>query len=140
MRRRKLPIAHFYCAVLPLLKQFVYTFECTEPVTHKLHDHQFSFFRDVLACYVKPQYIAGKLSKKLKKLDIIQDSINFLPQKDMFCGNGVAKSVARCHKDDKLVKEFRDKVTSAYISCGEYMQKTLPLANNVLQAAYALDH
>ena len=44
-----------------------------------------------------------------------------------------------CHKDDRLVKKFRDKVTSAYISCREYMHKKRPLANNVLQAASALD-
>ncbi|KAI0220002.1 hypothetical protein LSAT2_028463 [Lamellibrachia satsuma] len=136
-KKKTLLIAHFLCVVLPLLKQFVCTFKCMEPMINKLHVRQFSFFRDVWRCYVKSQYIAGKSSKKLKKLDITQDSNNFLSQKDMFCVNGVAKIVESCHKDDKLVKEFRDKVTSAYISA--YMQKLLPLANNVLQAASALD-
>ena len=45
----------------------------------------------------------------------------------------------RLWRDDKLVKEFRDKVMSVYISCREYIQKKLPLVNNVLQAASGLD-
>ena len=37
-----------------------------------------------------------------------------------------------------VIYKAQRQVTSAYISCGEYMQKKMPLANNILQAASAL--
>ena len=77
----------------------------------------------------------GKSPKKLKKLDIIQSSNNFLPQKDMFCGNGVAKIVERCQAGEGV---SRQSDVSLHFLRLIHAEK-LPLTNNVLQAASALD-
>lgn len=123
---------NFYCSVLPLLKNYVMLFESKTPLIHKLHDKQLDVFRKFLSCFVKPEAL---LSTKMKDLDIEK---NVLQQRDIFYGGSTSTIMKDSHKHT-TVKQFQDKAQEAYISCGKYLQKKLPLENKLLEAASAID-
>ena len=62
-----------------------------------------------------------------------------LDSKRMFVGKEVKEQLKQKKKADREVDSFLEKVSSAYIDCGQYHQKKLPLSKQVLEAFSTLD-
>lgn len=122
-----------FIAVLPLLKEYVCLFQTTEPLVHKLYEKQVKIFKRFLSFFIKPEVLNVKniLSK-----DLITEE-NILSNKHIFIGFGANGTLAKCNKS--LVSEFFTSLKNAYKSCGLYLQKKLPLANEFLKCVSALD-
>ena len=127
----------FFSASLALLKQYVCLFQTSAPMVHKLHDQQEITFRDFLSCFVKPEQITGKTAKALKTLELTSDKV--MKPKDMFLGAQTKRVIAAAPKGCKVVEEFMENVSTAYVTCGKYMQKKLPLDSEVLFALSCID-
>ena len=88
--------------------------------------------RTFLSYFVKPEVLAKcKNAKQLVAIDLSGD--NILPTNLIFIGQK-AKSIVK-EKD----KEFLEKVVNAYISCGKYILKKLPLRNRNLKTIPSID-
>ena len=84
-RKKTRSIMHFYSAVFPMLKEYVYLFESKVALVHKMHDRQCSLFRIFLTCFTKPEAILNLSVKELKQIDISKKE-NRLSGKDIFIG------------------------------------------------------
>ncbi|XP_071134229.1 uncharacterized protein [Mytilus edulis] len=130
-------IMGLYSSVLPLLKQFVLTFEMKEPMIHELHEQLVKLFREFLACYVKPEILkSATTSAKLKRLDI-STTANFLKADKMFIGIKSSQVIQKNQKD-VTVKTFLHNVQDAYKNCGLTLQNKLPITNVFLKAVSAI--
>ncbi|GFO19065.1 hypothetical protein PoB_004557000 [Plakobranchus ocellatus] len=78
-------ILNFYSSALPMLKEYVYQFQCVEPMVHKMHDFQVSTTRKFLASFIKPEKIVDLTPKQLLKLDVGSVENN-LDLKQLFIG------------------------------------------------------
>ena len=130
-------IMEFYQSVLPMLKSYVCLFQMKQPLVHKLHDEQEKLFSNFLTCYIKSEYLVGKSARQLKALDL-EDRSMYLHHRKVFVGNG-CKIIARERVTDTTVQQFYKSAAEAYLECGKYLQKKLPLANPVLKALSAID-
>ncbi|XP_076109456.1 uncharacterized protein LOC143078481 [Mytilus galloprovincialis] len=130
-------IMGLYSSVLPLLKQFVLTFEMKEPMIHELHEQLVKLFREFLACYVKPEILkSATTSAKLRGLDI-STTANFLKADKMFIGVKSSQVIQKNQKD-VAVKTFLHNVQDAYKNCGLTLQNKLPITNVFLKAVSAI--
>jgi hypothetical protein len=133
-RKKTLLLLKFYVSALQLLKSFVCLFETKQPLIHKLHDQQEELFRRFLACFVKPEALLDKSARELQNLDLSNEDIH-LNKKDMFVG-GASSVIAT---NQSVEREFREQVSQAYVICGAYLQKKLPLNNVTLKCISAVD-
>ena len=138
-RKQTRCIMHFYSASLPLLKQYVCLFETSSPMVHKLHDRQVELFRDFLSCFMKPEVYASMSVKNLKNELKIDKENNLIDQREMFIGKITSSIIASSHRQDSTVNSFLKNVQEAYVKCGQYLQKKLPLNNTLLRSLSALD-
>ena len=130
---------NFFIAVLPIMKEYVCLFQSREPLIHLLHDKQEQVFKDFMACFVKSENLVHKTAKQLKLLNLDSDEGLFLHSRDMFVGRPTREMISTCHKRDKTVLEFLQKVSTAYSTCAKYMQKKLPLDNKLLRTLSSID-
>jgi hypothetical protein len=124
-----------------MLKRYVLLFQKEEPLIHKLNDEQEALLRGFFACFVKPEILREKASssKALLSLDIGSRQ-NLLRKDDMYVGDMVTQTAAAANKRNApLVKDFYRKLQLAYIDCGKYLQKSMPLNNPFLKAVSAID-
>jgi hypothetical protein len=140
-----------YSSVLPILKAYVCLFQTRDPLAHKLHQKQEQVFRQLLACFVKPQNLMKLVGpdgdktqvplsvKALQTLVLDKDQGQILKENEMFCGSVATDIIKECRKDDPLLVVFFDQMKSAYMVCAEYLQKKLPLNNPFLKAISTLD-
>lgn len=139
---KTLLILNFYLGVLPVLKNYVMVFQSKAPLIHQLHDRQLDIFTQFLALFVKAEHLVGKSPRELKELKLPSEeekSSVILGSKDMFIGGETQKIIDDCHAEDITVKEFREHLRSAYLTCGSYMQKKLPLDSPTLKALSCID-
>ena len=130
----------FYQEVLPILKDYVMTFQTADVMVHQLHDHKLEMFKKFLACFVKAEYVANKSGNALKNLVLDQDDGQFMSIDDMFVGGKVSKLRKEFSKDDTVVSNFLNRALSAaYLDCAKHMQKTLPLDSEVLKSLSCID-
>lgn len=129
---------YLYLSVLPMLKKYVLLFEVQEPLIHKMFDQQVNLMTDFMACFVKPEALTQYEGKKLVNLDV-EDNANILKPKSIFLGQNARNIVALSRKDDSIALAFQIKAKSAYIACGKYLQKKMPITNRLLQCISALD-
>ncbi len=126
-----------YISVLPLLKEYVMVFQGKKTLCHKLHDKQMQTFTDFLACFVKAENLQKLSPARLQKLDL-NDSNNLLKKSSMFVGDGAKKIIEKKGKDS-VTATFLNDVSTAYSTCGSYLQQKLPLNSPTLQALCAID-
>lgn len=136
-RKKTLLILHFYTSTFPLLKKYVQMFQNKEPMLHKLNDMQLQLLSDFLSCFIKIDFISGANAKKLVSLDL-KETKYWVEDKDLYLGSA-KKILESCHKTNPLVVSFTNSVKEAYLSCGLYLQKKMPLQNKLLQCLSALD-
>lgn len=60
-----------------------------------------------------------------------------MKDKELFVGNIAARTVAKCNKT--ILTEYFQQLKSAYIACGLYLQKKLPLSNAFIINVTALN-
>ena len=107
-------------------------FQREQPLIHKIYYKQIDVAGTFLLYFVKPEGLAKR--KNAKQLVAINLSgNNILPTNLIFIGQK-AKSIVK-EKD----KEFLEKVVNAYIFCGKYILKKLPLRNRNLKAISSID-
>lgn len=136
IRKTKL-ILHFYTAALPLLKQYVCLFQTKEPLIHQLYDKQEQLYLNFLSCFIKQEFIHDRSMKELSELDISLEE-NHLEKHKMFLGASTEKLIiGKINHDD--VQSFLEQVKDAYIQCGKYLQKILPLKNPLIKCLSAID-
>ena len=133
-RKEVLFIMHFYVAVLPMLKSYVVLFETKSPSIHKLHEEQVRLVRGFLSLYVRPEKIPAK-SKDLAHLELQEK--DYLSHSDMFLGTNAKKALMEGKREN--VVPMLQKVRTAYIECGQYLIKKMPINNNTLKWVSALD-
>ena len=125
-------LTSIYDSVLPLFKSYVMLFQREQLLIHKIYYDQIDVVRTFLSYFVKPEVLAKcKNAKQLVAIDLSGD--NILPTNLIFIGQK-AKSIVK-EKD----KEFLEKVVNAYISCGKYILKKLPLRNRNLKIISSID-
>ena len=132
-RKKTLLHIQVFVAVLPLLKNYICLFQSTEPLIHILYQEQKKVFKTFLSCFIKPEILN---TKPLKSVDLLTEK-NVLANKHLFIGFGANGTLARCNKS--VVSEFFTSIRNAYMSCGQYLQKKLPLENEFLKCANALN-
>ena len=109
-------------------------FQQAEPAIHKLHDNQVRIIREFLACFSKPEILSQCNSiSKLKKLDV-EDPQHHLANSLLFIGKkgGNVRSRSK-NKNKHDLLPFLRTALQAYVKCGKYMLKKLPLENQLLQ-------
>ena len=116
--------------MLPLLKQYVMVFQSKVPMVHKLFDHQVELLHDFLSCFVKPELVINKSPLHLKHMELTGDSL--LKKNDIFIGSKGKLILAQLRNDDQIRREFLDMTETAYLDCGRYLQKKLPLDNRYI--------
>ena len=125
-------LTSIYDSVLPLFRSYVMLFQREQPLIHKIYYEQIDVVRTFLSYFVKPEILAKcKNAKQLRAIDLSGD--NILPTNLIFIGQK-AKSIVK-EKD----KEFLEKVVNAYISCGKYILKKLPLGNRNFKTISSID-
>ena len=135
-------LTSIYLTVLPLFKSFVMLFQQEKPLIHKIYFEQVSIIKNFLSYFVKPDVlVACKTGKQLKKCNLSPNSL--LPKKTAYClllvGNLAKKLVTKGAVNDDVVNKFLDETFAAYQSCGEYIQKKLPLENEALKKFSVID-
>ena len=140
MRTQTRLIMSFYVAVLLILKKYVCLFESKQPLIHRLHEEQVSVFLEFLACFVCPESLEDITISQLLGMDFSDVALH-QKKGDMFIGAGTKKVVAelRLKYKDSLVGDFFQQALTAYMDCANYMRGKLPLNNNLLRNAAALD-
>lgn len=131
-------VSNFFIAVLPLFKSFILIFEQKEPQIHKLHDMMSQTLRTFLSCFMTFESLP-KSSNKLKNADIAS---NVRKLKTLFVGdeNDQLITIMRKNKSQcDIAKDFYDKVRTAYVNSGVYLQKKYAIDNPVLKYLSAID-
>ena len=131
-------LTSIYQTVLPLFKSFVMLFQQEKPLIHKIYFEQVSIIKNFLSYFVKPDVlVACKTGKQLKKCNLSPNSL--LPKNLLLVGNLAKKLVTKGAVNDDVVNKFLDETFAAYQSCGEYIQKKLPLQNEALKKFSVID-
>lgn len=127
-------ILNFYVAALPMLKDYVCTFQCQEPMIHKLNDWQDETTKKYLASFIKAEKLTNLTPMQLKAFDV--GSIeNNLPLKDMFTG----KKTSNLLKKYQHPNDFLLAVSRAYRFSARYLLHKFPLTNKLIIRQSALD-
>lgn len=136
--RKKLQlIMHFYTSVFPLLKKYVCLFQMKEPMIHKLYEEQKQLFLDFLSLFVKPEYLQNRPMSEILNISLDDSSI-ILPATQMYLGSNTSSIIGKKF-NDVHVKTFLENVEAAFITCGKYLLKTLPLNSSLLKCVSAID-
>lgn len=135
-RKQTMLTVHFYSAVLPQLKQYVMLFQTKEPLIHKVYYEQKQLFLNFLSCYVTPEVLQIKNPKDLLQIDLGDETI-YLPSKRMFLGLGTQSLLPK--GVNEICDKFLSTAKEAYIECGKYLQKKLPLDNHFLKCVSAIN-
>ena len=114
-----LQLSLFSSALIPL-KEYVMPFQEAEPAIHKLYDNQFKVMRKFLANFIRPEVL-------VKHKDLI------------FIGSKGEKIHSKSRKNDAIVASFLKQALDAYVKCGNYLLKILPINNPLLQCLPSID-
>ena len=86
--------------------------------------------------FVNPEVLQDAGSK-LSKLKL--SPANLLPKEMMFVGSKAKSILKSMKRNDPVKAEFLNQTQKAFIACGEYLQKKMPLKNPVLRCFSSLD-
>ena len=133
-RKKTLFELHLFQAILPLLKSYILKFESKEPMIHKLHGNHIKLLKKFFSCFLKPEH-APSTSSDLVQLEIT-DSI-IMSFNLFFIGAKTASILSEWRHT--LTTELVAKVKEAFVSCGKYLQKKMPVDNVILKSASSVD-
>ncbi|KAM8766383.1 uncharacterized protein AB9X84_005628 isoform 2-T4 [Acanthopagrus schlegelii] len=86
-------------------------FQGSQTLVHKLHNKQLEVFVNFLACFIKPEH--QKMSPTaMKELDLANQTL----YSQIYVGKVAARP------KHPIIMDFLEKVTKAYVACGQYMQ------------------
>lgn len=137
-RLRTKLLLHIYAGVLEQLKAYVMLYQSKEPLIHTLNDEQVKLLRQFLALFIKPEVIPSS-SKRLVQLDL-DDKRNHLPVSNMYVGYSAAlKELVEKMSSKGDIKIVMDQLVMAYVGCGQVLQKKMPINNQLLKSASAID-
>ena len=106
------------------------------PLIHRLHERQESLMRNFLSSFLK-QEIVKKPFGELLNLSLINEESQ-LNRNDIFIGKA-RRILEHMSPNDTIVTRFYNNVREAFCQCALYLQKKLPLDNELLRAASSLD-
>ena len=90
-------------------------------------------WRIFLSCFVKPSVVAKCMKGKyILHLDLSEK--NILPKKLLVIGFKAKKLADKLGYWNAIMVEFLDCVMEAFVDCGLYLQKKVPLENDTLKA------
>lgn len=130
-------VLNFYAFVLELFQKYVCWFQSKEPQIHKVNDKQLDVLTEFLSYFVKPEIIKSGSIAEIRQLDLKEEDL--LPAREMLFGSANNKFIAKLSRSSSAVKEFQTAATKAYVECFRYMQKKIPLKNDFLRSASAID-
>jgi hypothetical protein len=139
-RRKTDLLLNFYKSVLQMMKSYVMTFQSTEPFIYRVHDQIVKLFSNYLTCFVRPEELVGLNHKRLTELKI--DDSSLLKRDLLFVGtasSNILSDLETRKLSPETVEWFYSAVTKSYLTTANYLQKKLPLQNDVLIAASAID-
>lgn len=108
-------------------------------MVHRIHEEHMSFVCHFLACFMKQETLKDITPNQLKNLDLMKKDQHH-PAAELFVGTK-AKSIL--NKKRRVVNEaltnFLTTLEAAYVDTAEYLIKKLPLTNDFIRNALALD-
>ena len=131
-------LTSLYQSVLPLFKSYVMLFQSEKPLIHKVYYKQVSCVRTFFSYFVKPDVLV-KCKKGQQLLDLELKKENLLPKELIFIGKTAKELVDKLGSEHVDVVNFLDKTAKAYLNCGIYIQKKLPLESKMLKSFAAID-
>nr|XP_047140460.1 uncharacterized protein LOC124815724 [Hydra vulgaris] len=138
-KRRKTELhANFYIAILPIFKSFILIFEQKEPKIHILYDELKSVVKSFLGCFMKLELIKDASGKKLTMLDVTDFKFHKI-QKDWYIGKNTNTALLKFRLDDPIRTEFESHVKRAFLDGAKYIQKKIPLSNELLKLLSSID-
>ena len=121
------------------MRKYVKIFQQTEPSIFRIHTEQVDVFTEFLTNFIKPEVLSELNSiRKLKTIDF-SSTENHLPNNLLAVGSIARKIVKNSRKDDETVCKFLNKDITAYSKCAACMVEKLPLSNDFLKTATAID-
>ena len=122
-----------FLIALIALKEYVMLFHQAECAIYRLYDNQFMVMRKFLANFIKLKVLVKyNTPSKLQVLDF--PILNFISHKDLiFIGSKGEKVCSKSRKNDAIVESFLKQALDAYVKCGNYLLKKLPIDNPLLQ-------
>ena len=126
-----------YISALEPVKEFVVLFQRKEPQLHILHDQMAQLVRGFLANFVKPEKLSDVRDRSLSMVNITS-SESLLPTASMFFGKA-GEMVTAAEPSDEVVRSFVKITQKAYQGGAKTLMEKLPLKNEVLLSASALD-
>ena len=113
-------------------------FQQEKTLIRKIYFEQVSIIKNFLSYFVKPDVlVACKTGKQFKNCNLSPN--NLLPKNLLLVGNLAKKLVTKGAVNDDVVNKFLDETFTVYQSCGEYIQKKLPLENEALKKFSVID-
>ena len=136
-KEKTLLVIHLYNFVLPSLKNYTLVFQSKDPLIHLLHSKQDELLQKFLSHFFKPEKL---IQGDLTKVDL-KDEKGLRSLSSMNIGQGVENILAakKLGKKDNGSIAFLKTARSAYIQCGQYLQRKMPVNNPVLKVCSSLD-
>ncbi|KAH3781776.1 hypothetical protein DPMN_159680 [Dreissena polymorpha] len=135
-RLRTRILLSIYVGVLHQLKEYVMVFQRKEPHIHLLNDQQVDLLKCYLGFFIKPETMP-KTVQELKNIDFSDVNLHLSP-KMMFVGNSALLKNGRATTSE-VVKDVLGQLKSAYVASSQVLIKKMPINNNLLKHASALD-
>lgn len=129
---------HFLDFVLPIVNKFNIVFQGDYPVTHTFYKDMSSFFRSILSCFMKNNYVK---STPLSDLDP-NASMYYLPLNDMYLGVNVAKKLCEMQGNNAnkaIIQDFFQRCQQFFIQLSNQLKSRLPLTNEIFKELQFLD-
>ena len=113
---------------------FLTEYQCDEPKIHQLAKGLTNLNRSVLSKFVRPSAFSGTPVEEIKyKLEYNQKK-----NEELLIGQHATEYISakeKHHLKDDRIEEFYKHVKTYFITCVEYLQKKLPLTDEVLVRA-----
>ncbi|XP_030828178.1 uncharacterized protein LOC115919185 [Strongylocentrotus purpuratus] len=122
-------LLHIYTSILPMLKKYVLYFQSVTPLVHKLNDKQQDLLKDFLVCFIKPEILN---TQALHKVNVSEE--NILPDNAVFLVRYIKENL-----QGPAASELVNKLKTAYLKCGQTLQRKMPVNNKLLRCASAID-
>ena len=130
-------IMRFYIGILPTFKEYVCTFQSSEPLIHKINDAQENLFRNYLGYFVKHEYFSELLPREFLTLKI--EDKHLMSVNKIFFGHVTKQLMLKFGMEDPDVIDFTKKAMKAFKEALIYMQNKIPLNNKMLRRMSAFD-
>ena len=125
-----------YTHILPLIKSFVLVFEQKEPLVHRYHDELRECMQTFLCCFIKVENVKKLQSEDLKTFDVTNTKYH-KSFSDWNIGRKTFLIMKKLGKEEREI--FQKAVILAFTDGAQYLQKKMPLDNELLRCLSSLD-